>query len=105
MMDTGVANWVMSKMYLDWKKTEDVHLHHGMSSLAKFSGTDIGMRNCQLAMDLMGEAGVRQNMGMEKRLRDAKLLQIYEGSNQMNRLTMFKCLIAPEYPQIRVFEQ
>lgn len=105
LMDKGIASWVMSKMYLDWKKTEDVHYTQGMSSLAKVAGTDIGIRNCQLALDLMGQAGLRQDMGMEKRLRDAKLLQIYEGSNQMNRLTAFKCLLAPAYPQARVFEQ
>jgi alkylation response protein AidB-like acyl-CoA dehydrogenase len=63
------------------------------------------MRNCQLAMDLMGEAGLRHDNGMEKRLRDAKLLQIYESTNQMNRLIVFKGLIAPAYPQARVFEQ
>jgi alkylation response protein AidB-like acyl-CoA dehydrogenase len=56
-------------------------------------------------MDLMGEAGLRHDHGMEKRLRDSKLLQIYEGSNQMNRVTLFKCLIAPAFPQARAFDE
>jgi acyl-CoA dehydrogenase len=105
MINKGITTWAMSKLYFDLKKQENVDCCAGMSSLAKVSGTDIGMRNCQLAMELMGQAGLRQDRGMEKRLRDAKLLQIYEGSNQMNRLITFKGLIAPAYPQARVFEQ
>ncbi|MCX5852835.1 MAG: acyl-CoA/acyl-ACP dehydrogenase [Deltaproteobacteria bacterium] len=105
MLNTGLTTWAMSKMYYDMKKTEDVDCTSGLSSLAKFAGTDIGVRNCQLAMDLMGQAGLRHDRGMEKRLRDAKLLQIYEGSNQINRIASFKGLIAPVYPQTRVFEQ
>jgi acyl-CoA dehydrogenase len=38
-------------------------------------------------------------------LRDIKLLQIYEGTNQLNRLNLFKCLIAPTVPQAKVFEE
>ncbi len=105
MLNGDLATWAMSKMYLDLKKQENIDCCAGMSALAKVAGTDIGMKNCQLAMDLMGEAGLRQANGMEKRLRDAKLLQIYEGSNQMNRLITFKGLIAPSVPQARVFEQ
>lgn len=105
MINKGITTWAMSKMYFDLKKQANVDCCSGMSSLAKVAGTDIGMKNCQLAMDLMGEVGLRQDRGMEKRLRDAKLLQIYEGSNQMNRLIMFKGLIAPSCPQARVFEQ
>jgi acyl-CoA dehydrogenase len=105
MLNKGITTWAMSKLYFDMKKQANVDCCSGMSSLAKVTGTDIGMKNCQLAMDLMGEAGLRQDMGMEKRLRDAKLLQIYESTNQMNRLIIFKGLIAPSCPQARVFEQ
>ena len=105
MVNQAATTWAMSKMYFDLKKQENVDICSGTASMAKFAGTDIGMRNCQLALDLMGEAGLRQDRGMEKRLRDAKLLQIYEGSNQMNRLITFKGLIAPSVPQARVFEQ
>jgi len=38
-------------------------------------------------------------------LRDIKLLQIYEGTNQLNRLNTFKCFIAPQVPQAQVFEE
>jgi acyl-CoA dehydrogenase len=53
----------------------------------------------------MGHRGLRQDAGAEKLLRDIKLLQIYEGTNQLNRLNAFKCLIAPAVPQVKVFEE
>ena len=73
--------------------------------MAKFSGTDLGVKNCQLALELMGQTGLRQDKGVEKILRDIKLCQIYEGTNQLNRVNLFKCLIAPAYPQAKVFEE
>ena len=36
-------------------------------------------------------------------LRDAKLLQIYEGTNQVNRINLFKRLIARNCPDAAVF--
>jgi len=105
LLSSRFTTWMMSKMFFDMKRAEDVHCTSGLSSLAKFAATDLAIRNCQLAMDLMGQAGLRQTAGVEKRLRDAKLLQIYEGTNQMNRVTSFKCLIAPTCPQVRVFDE
>ncbi|MBN2178267.1 MAG: acyl-CoA/acyl-ACP dehydrogenase [Deltaproteobacteria bacterium] len=105
MLNMNMTTWAMSTMYLHMKKSEDVNLTSGTSSLAKVAGSDLGIRNCQLAMDLMGEAGLRHDQGVEKRLRDSKLLQIYEGSNQMNRVTLFKGLIAPFFSQARVFNE
>jgi len=42
----------------------------------------------------MGNAGLRHDHNAEKMLRDAKLLQIYEGTNQVNRINVFKRLVA-----------
>jgi len=99
------ATWLLRKMAYDWHSLADDHCCSGWASLAKFTGTDIGVRNCQMALELMGQAGLRQDRGVEKILRDAKLVQIYEGTNQLNRLNLFKCLIAPAYPQAKVFEE
>ena len=77
----------------------------GWSSIAKFFGTDMGLKNSQMALELMGQAGLRHDRGAEKFLRDSKLLQIYEGTNQLNRLNLFNCLIARCVPQARVFEE
>ncbi|BFM17443.1 hypothetical protein R50073_36260 [Maricurvus nonylphenolicus] len=76
----------------------------GMGSLAKVAASDLAVKNCQLAVELMATEGVRHSRGAEKRLRDSRLLQIYEGTNQMNRLNIFKALIAPYGKDIKMYE-
>ncbi len=105
LLDREFTAKLMGKLYFDWPKPEDQRCCSGWASLAKFAGTDIGIRNCQMAIEIMGQKGLRQDTGVEKMLRDIKLLQIYEGTNQLNRLNAFKCLIAPNVPQTKVFEE
>jgi alkylation response protein AidB-like acyl-CoA dehydrogenase len=93
------------KKQMDGQTDDEMHRTSGWGSLAKFSATDIGMRNCHMALEMMGQAGLRHDRGAEKILRDAKLLQIYEGTNQLNRLNLFKCLIAGDIPQAVVFDE
>lgn len=80
-------------------------LTSGWGSLTKFSATDLGVRNCRLALQMMGQAGLRHDQGAEKLLRDAKLLQIYEGTNQLNRINLFKNLVGRAYQQAVFFEE
>ncbi len=96
---------LMGRLYFDKAESDDLSCCSGWASLAKFAGTDFGIKNCQMALEIMGQKGLRQDAGVEKILRDAKLVQIYEGTNQLNRLNLFKCLIAPDVPQARVFEE
>ena len=105
MLEKDFSGRIMGKLTFDWPRLEDQRCCSGWASLAKVAGTDIGVRNCQMALELMGRTGLRQDAGAEKMLRDIKLLQIYEGTNQLNRLNVFKCLIAPEIPQASVFEE
>lgn len=74
-----------------------------MSSLAKVVGSDAAMENAHLALDLFAQAGRRHDRGLEKIFRDAKLLQIFEGTNQLNRLNIFKHLLARHMPGVEVF--
>ncbi|MFW6051934.1 MAG: acyl-CoA dehydrogenase family protein [Myxococcota bacterium] len=82
------------------RRKVDVSCAYGAA--AKVSATDLGMANCHLALDLMGTCGLRHDRGMEKLYRDAKLLQIYEGTNQLNRLELFKKAVddRPEPPRL-----
>ena len=93
------------KIIVDMQKDEEARRASGWASLSKFAATDLGIKNCHLAVELMGQAGIRHDRRVEKYLRDAKLLQIYEGTNQLNRLNLFKCLVAPAVPEARVFEE
>jgi acyl-CoA dehydrogenase len=75
----------------------------GYGALAKVKCSDYAMTNASLGMDLMGKAGLRHDHGMEKIFRDAKLLQIYEGTNEINRLALFNHLIKRKEQGIEVF--
>ncbi len=86
-----------------WKESLAAHLRTavpeasrdaslGISSLAKFSAGDNAVRVCLKAMEILGQEGAEERAGVEKRLRDAKLTQIYEGTNQLNRYEAFKRL-------------
>jgi butyryl-CoA dehydrogenase len=56
------------------------------SSLAKFTCSDLAVRTAMRALELLGPDANDPRWGVEKQLRDAKLAQIFEGTNQVNRL-------------------
>jgi len=102
-MDSRMGTWLMRKIHCDRQTREEIERTSGLGSMAKFTGTDAGVKNSQMALDLMGQAGLRQERLAEKHLRDAKLMQIYEGTNVLNRLNLFKCLVARGYSQVSLF--
>lgn len=57
------------------------------SSYAKVVGADIAVSNALDAIQIHGGYGYMRELGVEKLLRDAKLIQIYEGTNEINRLS------------------
>jgi acyl-CoA dehydrogenase len=65
-----------------------------LSSLAKFVGSDNAMMVTSRALELMGTDDSIERRWMEKYYRDAKLTQIYEGTNQLNRLVVYDVDIA-----------
>jgi len=55
------------------------------SAMAKVFATDLGMRVTTDAVQIMGGSGYMREYPVEKMMRDAKILQIYEGTNQIQR--------------------
>lgn len=55
------------------------------SSFAKLYPSDIAMKVTLEAIGLLGSYGVLKEYNVEKRLRDAKITQIYEGTNEIQR--------------------
>ena len=53
---------------------------------AKFYATDAAMRVTTDAVQIHGGYGYTKDYAVEKYMRDAKLMQIYEGTNQVNRM-------------------
>jgi len=56
-----------------------------VSAMAKCFATDIGMKVTTDAVQIMGGSGYMKEYPVEKMMRDAKILQIYEGTNQIQR--------------------
>ena len=63
------------------------------SAMAKLFATDVAMKVTVDAVQVMGGAGYMREYPVEKMMRDAKILQIYEGTNQIQRNVIGQALI------------
>jgi acyl-CoA dehydrogenase len=63
------------------------------SSIAKCFATDMAMRVTTDAVQVFGGNGYTKEYPVEKLMRDAKLMQIYEGTNQIQRLVIARELL------------
>ncbi|HUK13572.1 MAG TPA: acyl-CoA dehydrogenase family protein [Thermoanaerobaculaceae bacterium] len=63
------------------------------SSMAKVVGSDVAMSVALDAVQVFGGYGYMRDYPVEKMLRDAKILQIYEGTNQIQRNEIASALI------------
>jgi acyl-CoA dehydrogenase len=64
-----------------------------VSSFAKCFATDSAMRVTTDAVQIFGGNGYTKEYPVEKLMRDAKLMQIYEGTNQIQRLVIARELL------------
>jgi acyl-CoA dehydrogenase len=67
-----------------------------VSSYAKAYGADAAMRVSTDAVQIFGGYGYTKEYPVEKLMRDAKLLQIYEGTSQIQRMVIARNLLAGE---------
>jgi alkylation response protein AidB-like acyl-CoA dehydrogenase len=63
-----------------------------MSAMAKLFATDMAMQVTTDAVQILGGYGYMKSYPVEKMMRDAKILQIYEGTNQILRNVIGKAL-------------
>ena len=64
-----------------------------LASMAKTFASDTAVANATDAIQVLGGNGYMHEYGVEKLLRDAKLTQIYEGTNQINRFEIMEAVI------------
>jgi alkylation response protein AidB-like acyl-CoA dehydrogenase len=67
--------------YID-SKPKDIS---GASSMAKYFATETAMWICERAIQMMGGFGYMRDYPVQKFFRDAKCLQIYEGTNEIQK--------------------
>jgi len=60
---------------------------------AKCFASDVAMRVTTDAVQLLGGYGYTQDFPVERMMRDAKITQIYEGTNQIQRIVMARQLL------------
>jgi acyl-CoA dehydrogenase len=68
-----------------------------VSSYAKAYGADAAMRVTTDAVQIFGGYGYTKEYPVEKLMRDAKLLQIYEGTSQIQRMVIARHLLAGKF--------
>jgi len=66
----------------------------GASSMAKLYASDTAMRVTTDCVQLLGGIGYTRETPAERFMRDAKITQIYEGTNQIQRIVISKRLLA-----------
>jgi acyl-CoA dehydrogenase len=62
--------------------------------MAKAFAADVGMRVTTDAVQILGGYGYMREYPVEKWMRDAKIMQIYEGTAQIQRLVISRRLKA-----------
>ncbi|EQD84801.1 acyl-CoA dehydrogenase family protein [Saccharopolyspora erythraea] len=73
--------------YLDGARRRDAGMPFGMqASVAKLVATDAAMKVTTDAVQVLGGVGYTRDFPAERYMREAKVLQIFEGTNQIQRM-------------------
>jgi acyl-CoA dehydrogenase len=97
-MIADMATEIEAARLLVWKSA--VLLDHGerntlLSSHAKRFAADVAMKVATDAVQVYGGYGFIKDYPVEKLMRDAKLMQLYEGTAQIQRIVIARELFAP----------
>ena len=68
------------------------------SAMSKLLCTDVAMRVTTDAVQVLGGYGCMKDYPVERMMRDAKITQIYEGTNQIQRIVIGKSIKRHGYP-------
>lgn len=88
--DMIISLWSARNMV--WSASMKFRCNQAMSGTAKVFASDTAVKVCNQAMEIMGDHGYVHSNGIERAWRDARLAQIYEGTNQINRLSVLENL-------------
>ncbi|MGW4247519.1 acyl-CoA dehydrogenase family protein [Nocardia sp. NPDC004722] len=79
--------------YLDAARRRDAGLPYSrQASVAKLTATDAAMKVTTDAVQVFGGYGYTQDFPVERYMREAKITQIFEGTNQIQRLVIARSL-------------
>jgi alkylation response protein AidB-like acyl-CoA dehydrogenase len=79
--------------YLDAARRKDIGRPYGQeASIAKLVATDMAMQVTTDAVQVFGGYGYTRDFPVERYMREAKVMQIFEGTNQIQRLVISRHL-------------
>ncbi|MBI3217022.1 MAG: acyl-CoA dehydrogenase family protein [Mycobacterium sp.] len=82
--------------YLDAARRRDAGLDYSRhASVAKLIATDAAMKVTTDAVQVLGGVGYTRDYRVERYMREAKITQIFEGTNQIQRLVISRSLSKP----------
>ncbi|XP_069701108.1 medium-chain specific acyl-CoA dehydrogenase, mitochondrial-like isoform X2 [Periplaneta americana] len=87
-IETSRLAWMRAAWEIDQGRRNTYH-----ASVAKAHASDVANRCASDAVQIFGGAGFNSEYPVEKLMRDAKIYQIYEGTNQIQRLVISRELI------------
>lgn len=74
------------------RQYDEGRLQQKLASMAKLKATDTAMSVTTDAVQVLGGVGVTSEYPVERFMRDAKILQIVEGTNQIQKMVIARCL-------------
>lgn len=81
--------------YLDAARRRDLGLPYStQASVAKLVATDAAMKVTTDAVQVLGGVGYTRDFRVERYMREAKITQIFEGTNQIQRLVISRTMTA-----------
>ena len=91
--DMAAAVETSRAMYLSAARLRDAGLPYGrQASIAKLVATDNAMKVTTDAVQVLGGYGYTRDFPVERYMREAKVMQIFEGTNQIQRLVISRQL-------------
>jgi alkylation response protein AidB-like acyl-CoA dehydrogenase len=99
--DMAAAVGSARSTYLSAARLKDQGLRYGTeASIAKLVATDNAMRVTTDAVQVLGGYGYTRDFPVERYMREAKVMQIFEGTNQIQRLVISRALAKPDHAAI-----
>ncbi len=91
-----MATAIDAARLLTWRAAWLLDNHQPMNkeaSMAKVFAADAAMKVTEDAVQIVGGAGYMRDLPVEKWMRDAKIMQIYEGTSQIQRVVISRFLV------------
>lgn len=94
--DMATQTEAARQLYLSAARLKDAGRPYGpQASMAKLFATDTAMRVTTDAIQVLGGYGYVEDFAAERYFREAKIMQIFEGTNQVQRIVIGRSLTRP----------